>query len=175
MRTAWQRGEALFCLLVVATVGAALWASLGWGQRAGLFPWIALGVTLPLALWQLVDDLRGKTLPPAAPQLPQGDSPSEAAEAAAQATRRGASVVGWVLGYLGAVWLLGFAIGGGIATVFYLRLGFGERWRTTLIYGLATYLALEVVFRQVLLIPFPVGTVFEWLDLDPRLNLGIHF
>jgi hypothetical protein len=45
-----------------------------------------------------------------------------------------------------------------------------EHWRVAIGYGVATYLLLELLFRGVIGIPFPVGIVFDWLDLDPSIR-----
>lgn len=168
MRTTWQRAELIFCAGLVAVLGGALWVSLGWSQRAGLFPWVVLVPTLALAAWQLVDDARGKTPPPATVVGDEGESEELDVETVtAVMGRRGAAVVGWILGFFGAIVLLGFAIGGGIGSLLYLRLMAGERWRVAVVYGMATALLLEVLFRGLIGIPFPAGALFEWLNLDP--------
>ena len=167
MKITWQRSELLFCLVVVLVLAVALWVSRGWSQRAGLFPWIVLVPRLALALWQLVDDARGKTLPPTTTVGDQGEAETlDAAITSGEMTRRGASVVGWILGFFALIWLVGFAIGGAFASALYLRLGARERWPLSLVYGVVAYLLLEVVFRRMLAIPFPDGAVFEWLDLQ---------
>jgi hypothetical protein len=66
--------------------------------------------------------------------------------------------------------LLGFAIGGGVGSLLYLRLMARERWSVAVAYGIATALLLEVLFRGLIGIPFPVGALFEWLNLDPSLR-----
>ena len=65
--SSYTLGGLIHILLVVAIVvilAAAFLNSRGWSQRAGLFPWVVLAPTLLLAVWQLVDDVRGKTTPP---------------------------------------------------------------------------------------------------------------
>jgi Tripartite tricarboxylate transporter TctB family len=171
MRTTWQRAELLFCAFLVVVLAGALWISLGWSQRAGLFPWVVLVPTLTLAVWQLVDDARGKTAPPATVVGDEGETEELDAEAVAAAMgRRGGAVVAWILGFLGAIVLLGFAIGGGIGSALYLRFMARERWRVAIAYGIVTYLLLELLFRGLIGIPFPVGMLFEWLSLDPSLR-----
>jgi hypothetical protein len=171
MKTTWQRSELLFCFVIVVVLGAALWASLGWNQRAGLFPWIVLVPTIALALWQLVDDARGKTTPPTVVVGEQGEAAALDTElTSGEMARRGAGVVGWILGFFAAIWLLGWAIGGGVASAAYLRFAAHERWRVSIVYGVIAFLLLDIVFRQMLLIPFTVGTIFEWLNLDPQLR-----
>jgi hypothetical protein len=171
VRTTWQRAELVFCFLILAVLAGALAVSLGWSQRAGLFPWIVLVPTLALALWQLVDDARGKTDPPTLVVGEQGEATEVATDAtSSDMNRRGAIVVGWILGFFAAIVLLGFALGGGLLSALYLRLGAHERWRVSVAYGIGTLLALEIVFHRLLYIPFPPGLVFEWLGLDQWLS-----
>jgi hypothetical protein len=166
MRTTWQRDELLFCFFLLVVLAGALAVSLGWSQRAGLFPWIVLVPTLALALWQLVDDARGKTTPPTTVVGDQGEAEAlDAAVTAGELTRRGGLVVAWILGFFAAIVLLGFAVGGALLSALYLRFGARERWQISVGYGLATLVVLQVVFQRMLMIPFPVGLVFEWLGL----------
>ena len=171
MRLTWQRAELLFCLFIVVVLAGALLVSLNWSQRAGLFPWVVLVPTVALALWQLVDDARGKTAPPETVTGDQGEAEALDREALAATTgRRGALVVAWILGFFAAIVLLGFAIGGGIASGLYLRLMAREPWRASVAYGIVTALLLELVFRGLIGIPFPLGALFEWLGLDQWLS-----
>lgn len=175
MKTTWQRAEFLFTLLIVLVVGSALWTSLSWSRRAGMFPWIVIGLTLPILLWQLLDDARGKTAPPSE-AMPLGEDGSSEAHAVVSAdkAKRGLIIVGWILVFLALIFAFGFAIGGSVAAILCLRFGYHERWRTCIIYAVVMYLMLEVVFRQTLTIPFPVGALFEALDIVPQVDLGIR-
>ncbi len=167
MRTTWQRAELVFCFALVLVLAGALAISLGWSQRAGLFPWIVLIPTVALTFWQLFDDARGKTTPPTVAVGDEGEAtalePDSTSSALAQ---RGALVVAWILGFFAAIVLLGFTLGGALLSAAYLRLAAHERWRVSVGYGIATYLLLEIVFRRLLTIPFPPGILFEWLGFD---------
>ena len=171
MRTTWQRSEALFTFCIVVILAVAFLNSRGWSQRAGLFPWIVLAPTLLLAVWQLVDDGRGKTTPPTVVIGDEGEATElDQAMTSGETARRGGVLVGWILGFLGAIWVLGWAIGGGLASAVYLRVAWHERWRVAIIYGVVTYLFVEVLFRELLNIPFDEGALFEALGWDLRLR-----
>ncbi len=75
-------------------------------------------------------------------------------------------MVGWILGFFAAMVLLGFALGGALLSVLYLRFAAHERWRVSVGYGVAVLLLLLVVFQHLLAIPFPPGLVFEWLGFE---------
>lgn len=172
--TRWQQAEAAFSAAVVATVGVVLAVSLSFDQRAGLFPWVVVTPTLALAAWQLVDDLRGKTRPPA-PE-PRDLALAEPTEAEAGSTRRRElALIGWILGLFAAVVLLGFPIGGALFTLIMLLVWARERTWICILYAVCVYLVLEVAFRQLLLIPFATGLVFEWVGFEPRINLRLLF
>jgi hypothetical protein len=172
MRTPWQRAETIFCFLVLVAVAIALYSSLRWSQRAGLFPWIVLWPTLALLLWQLFDDVRGKTAPPTTVVGDQGEAAElDIAElTSAEMTRRGLIVVAWILGFFAAIWALGWSIGGAIVTAAYLRVGGRESWPVSIIYAVVVFLAVEILFRNLLNIPFEAGVLFEAVGLDPRLR-----
>lgn len=167
MRTTWQRSELLFCFFLLVVLAGALWVSLGWSQRAGLFPWIALVPTLALTIWQLVDDARGKTTPPTTVVGDEGDETELEAELPPGVmARRGAQTVGWIGAFFLAMVLLGFAIGGGLLSALYVRFAAHERWRVSIVYGVVAYLLLEVLFHRLLSIPLPDGLVLDWLGID---------
>jgi hypothetical protein len=42
------------------------------------------------------------------------------------------------------------------------------------VYLALVFLMLEIIFRQVLSLPFPNGAVFQAFDFDPRFDLGIR-
>lgn len=167
MKTTWQRAELVFCFVLFVLLAGALATSLGWSQRAGLFPWIVLVPTLALTFWQLVDDERGKTATPTTALGEEGESAALEADATSgAAARRGAGVVAWILGFFAAIIVLGFGVGGGLLSTLYLRFAARERWLLSGVYGVITLLVIEIGFRRLLAIPFPPGMVFDWLGLD---------
>ena len=169
MKITWQRAELLFCFLLFALLAGALAIALGWNQRAGLFPWIVLVPTLALTLWQLVDDARGKTTRPAAVIGDQGEAAALEADLTAPAmVRRQLLIAGWIVAFFLMIWLLGFTVGGTLATLAYLRFR-REGWRVSLVYSLLTFLLLDVVFRQLIRVPFEPGVIFDLLGVAPGL------
>jgi TctA family transporter len=130
-------------IIVVAIVAFAM--SQEFGARAAVFPQIALALIIILSLMHLAtmmvtDDSRRTTGSPLAPSAP-----------------------GWIGAFIGAVWVAGFTIGAPLMVLAYLRLGAGERWSIALVHAATAFALLDVVFRQVLHIPFPAGVLFEAL------------
>ncbi len=157
-RNTW---EIVFTLAILVVIGAAVWQAQVWGLKPRLFPW-AIGIPLMVLLAALLvtQVVRQLQSAPAAPEPPV----VEAAEAvaAAHARRRGVSIVGSLLGFLAAIWLLGFPIGGTLGTLVYLKLAAGERWPISLAIagGTAVFFVLMI---NGLHTPFPRGALFELL------------
>src|SRR5688572_27712935 len=151
-----RRGLA-FSVLIVGILAAALWESRDFGFRAGLFPW-AIGIpVLALAAILLVVQLAGKDrLPDRVPEVDAGIPPDVMA-------RRTGEIFGWIVGYLAAIWLLGFTLGGTLCTLLALKLGGRERWPITLVITAGVAAFVYFVFERGLKVPFPPGELFAWL------------
>jgi hypothetical protein len=153
-RSAW------FALLVALVLAAALWQSRDFGPRAGLFPWVIGIPVLALALLQLVLELAGKVRRPALGLgEPEHDLP------APEVQRRTASILGWIVGYLAAIWLLGFTVGGTLCTFLLLKVGSREPWpiSAAMTAGVAAFI--YGVFERGLKVPFPPGQLFSMLGV----------
>ena len=152
--------NSFFTALIVLVLAAALWQSREFGYRAGLFPW-AIGIpVLALALILLVLQLAGKDRRPApSPAWPGPDIPAH------EIKRRTAAILGWIAGYLAAIWLFGFMLGGTLCTFLALKLGSRERWPVTLAMTAGVAAFVYFVFERGLRVPFPPGQVFAWLGV----------
>jgi TctA family transporter len=153
-------GGILFTLTIVVVLGAALWQSLDFGFRAGLFPWAIGFPVLALALLLLVIQALGKEKLPAG-----GLAAPEPGIPAGVAARRTVGIMGWIAGLLAAIWLLGFAIGGTLVTFLSLKFGSRERWPVTLALTAGAAAFVYFVFERALNVPFPPGQLFLWLGL----------
>jgi len=156
---AFDRGM-LFTLAIVVIVGAALWQSSTFGFRPGLFPW-AVGIPLfVLAIAQLVVEVtRGVERPPKHPDEHGPEIPAPIV------ARRTAAMFGWIVGYLAAIWLLGFTIGGVLCTFLSLKIGSREPWPISLALTAATFAFVYGIFTWALHVPFPPGALFDWIGL----------
>jgi TctA family transporter len=146
-----------FSVVVVVVLAAALWESRDFGFRAGLFPW-AIGIpVLALAGLHLVIQLAGKErLPESAPGDRDHGLPR------AEMIRRTRDIFGWIVGYLAAIWLLGFTLGGTLCTFLALKVGSRERWPITIALTAGVAAFVYLVFERGLKVPFPTGQIFGW-------------
>jgi TctA family transporter len=146
-----------FSVLIVGILAAALWESRDFGFRAGLFPW-AIGIpVLALAAIHLVLQLAGKErLPESAPGDSDHGLPRD------EMIRRTRDIFGWIIGYLAAIWLLGFTLGGTLCTLLALKLGGRERWPITIALTAGVAAFVYFVFERGLRVPFPPGQLFAW-------------
>lgn len=141
--------DLLFGFAMFAVTGVALWQARAWPFLTGLFP-TALGVTLAalLALFLIRRTVAWVRLGSASAV---GFSPEESV-----AVRRTGAIVGWMVGFLALVWLLGFPVGGTLAAMTYLRATGRERWTATLIMGIAVAVFL-MLLEHTAGVPFPEG------------------
>ena len=154
-------GSMLFSVVIMVLSIAALWESKRFSLKAGLFPWTIGFAVLLLSSAQLVKELLGKNsghgmdhLWGARAELPRG-----------VANRRTAAILGWIIGFFLAIWLLGFSIAGVFCTFIYLKIGSREKWPMALILTTIVWAIIEGMFHQLLYIPFPPGQLFVWLGL----------
>ncbi len=151
----------LFCLFIIVVFICALWQSMRFNVRAGLFPWAIGFPVLALVIAQLITELLGKG---------SKSSDDHSTEAGTElpghvVNRRTAGIFGWVLGFFVAIWLFGFSIGGPLCTFIQLKIGYRERWPLTLILTGFTWVFIYGFFDRILHVPFPQGQLFVWLKL----------
>jgi len=156
LRFSW---DMVFSLFIVVMFICALWQSMRFNVRAGLFPWAIGFPVLALAIVQFVMDFLGKG------GRCSGDSPIEAEVELPSdvVNRRTAGIFVWIIGYFAAIWLLGFSIAAPLCTFIQLKIGAREKWFITLILTVAAWAFIYGVFDRLLHVPFPPGILFEWL------------
>jgi hypothetical protein len=140
---------------------AALWQSLGFDFRTGLFPWAVGFPVLALAIAQFIMDITGN-------ESRRGDGHSEEAGPELPVdvvNRRTMSIFGWIIGYFAAIWLFGFSIGVPLCTFVQLKFGYREKWLLSLIMTAFAGAFIYCIFDRVLHVPFPTGQLFFWLKL----------
>jgi hypothetical protein len=82
------------------------------------------------------------------------------------ARQRTLSIMSWIVGFFLAIWAFGFVAASAIATFLYLKLGAGERWPITLAITAGCWLFFFGVFDYALQLPFPTGSILEWVRID---------
>jgi hypothetical protein len=151
--------DIVFTLIVMALVGVAVWDAQRWELKARLFPWV-IGIPLICLLAALLIVQLVRLSSEAQP----GGSEGAGITLDAAARRRAVSIVGWLLGFLGAIWILGFPIGGTLATLAYLKLAAHEKWPISVAISGGTAL-LFLAMINFLATPFPRGTLFELVGI----------
>lgn len=154
----------LFALFWVGVFGYILreaWFNIRWeDERAAIFP-LMIGVpSLALALvafgQELLQIMRQK-------RVVTNPTETESLLEPALLRRRAISIIGWLLGFFLAIWLLGFNVTVPVATFLYLKFGSGEKWGITLILTLVAWIFFYGLFDYVIHLPFPKGELFLWL------------
>jgi hypothetical protein len=151
--------DAIFTFSIVIVLALALWQSKDFGYRAGLFPWTIGFPVLMVTIIQLALELAGKARRSAA------ESTTEAAPDLPKSVvyQRTASIIGWILGFFVAIWLLGFSLAVAVTTFLYLKIAGREKWLITIILTLAGWGFFYGLFDYGLHIPFPEAQLFVWL------------
>lgn len=140
----------LFNLLVVVAYAWALWESRQFRIRTGLFPWAVGLPILALAVVQLILlVIRKERVDPREEDIPQS-----------LVNRRTGSILIWIIGFYGAIWLLGFNIAAPVCTCVYLLVG-REKWLTNLISMGVTWAFVYGFFYRFMHVPFPPGLLFQ--------------
>ena len=149
--------DILFTFILVAALALGLWQSKAFGFRAGLFPWAIGYPVLAFTIIQLVLELLGKVRLSGMEGGPELDLPQSVV------IRRTAAILGWILGFLAGIWLLGFSLAVPVITLLYLKVS-GEKWLITVTLTLITWACFYGLFDYSLHIPFPEGALFGWLQ-----------
>ena len=154
----------IFALFWVGAFGYVLreaWFSIRWeDERAAIFP-LMIGIpSLALALVAFGQELLQLMRQKGTVAIP---TETESLFEPGLLRRRAISIIGWVLGFFLAIWLLGFNTTVPVATFLYLKFGSGEKWGITLILTLVAWIFFYGLFDYVIHLPFPKGELFLWL------------
>lgn len=147
-------------LLATAAAGYALYASLDWPLRTALFPRVIGVPLLLLALTEMILSALGVEK--------QREGHAVDFELAtdvdpAVAQKRTLGVVGWSVGFLAMIVLIGFPFAVPLFVFLYLKLVGKEGWVLTLLLTALSWLFMEGLFDRLLHIPFPEGWIFSAL------------
>jgi hypothetical protein len=145
-----------FTILLMVVIGVAVWDAQKWEIKARLFPWVIgiplLGMLAVLLTVQLARHLRDA-------DLSGGGFATDAA-----ARRRAYAIIGWLLGFLAAIWMLGFPVGGTLGTLVFLKFGAHEKWPISLAISAGTAIFFVLMING-LNTPFPKGTLLELVGI----------
>lgn len=158
-RGAIKNWDAVFCAFLILALGLALWQSRNFGYRAGLFPWTIGFPVLALAVAQLALILTGRT------SRTVGSDGGAGSELPRDlVVSRTKSIVGWIIGVMIAIWLLGFSLAVPVTTLLYLRFTGREKWPITIVFAAVSWAFFFGLFEYAVNIPFPRGQLFEWFS-----------
>lgn len=143
---------------IMLLAGAAVIIALDWPWKAKLFP---LAIGIPVFCMATVEVVWG-LLDPAARSQAMEFKLSEPALGRPGAART-LTAIGWMVGFLAAIVLLGYPLAIPLLVFFYLKLQGREGWTLSALVALAVWGFFYAVFDQLLHVPFPAGWIQQWL------------
>jgi len=153
--------DLIFSLLVIIGFIFALIKSIDFDFRTGLFPWVIGLSVLFLTIIQFLRDfsIRAKKDKEYKPSILGQEIPREIVK------KRTCIMFGWIFAYLIGIWIFGFSIGIPLCSFIQLKWCYRERWFTSIIITLFTWIFIDVFFYRLLHLPFPPGQLFLWLNM----------
>lgn len=157
MKTALNRH---FLLALAAALAGlyAVYASLDWPLRAGLFPRV---IGIPLVLLALAEMFLSATREEKQREGHAVDFELTADVDPVLARKRTLAILGSLFGFLVLILLVGFPIAVPLFVLLYLKIGGREGWVLTLVLAGASWLLMEALFNRLLHLPFPQGWLFS--------------
>lgn len=153
-------------------VAWGLWEASKWELQASLMAWMIGLPTAGLLALQLARQIvRADDKPAPADKGEPGvfnasllEQDGEALDPA-EARWRTASIIGWVVGFAAAIWLVGFQLGVALMTFLYLKSA-GESWFAVVSITAAVLGAVVLAFDCGMHIFFAEGKLFVWTGLS---------
>lgn len=168
-----RRYSMLFTFGLFALAAWAVWEASHWAIQAGLMAWIIGVPTVLLLGLELVRELMDRGTPvgsdrPIDSPMPLTAPPLETDECLdpVEERRRTAIIICWIVGFGGAIWLLGFHTGITLLTFLYLRFTGGESWSMTVGLTAAVWLVTTFFFDCTMHIFFAEGKLFTWTGVS---------
>ena len=146
-----------FTVLLLALMSWMTWEASKWDARARLFPWAAGIPVVVLLVIQLARRVRSVMMTADSTAIFTDEGVD--AHVAFQRTLR---IAGWILGFAFVIWAIGFAIGGTLATMVYLKTAAREKWPMAIgvTAGTAAFFWLMSTYLHV---PIPPGFIIDML------------
>jgi hypothetical protein len=143
-------GDFLFTATIVVVIAVALWASLTWPYEARLLPWIIGVPTIVLCLLTLALVARRIWSLEPEEQVQLLDIQADRDLPGTIVAIRATAMFGWVLGFFGAIWLVGFLPSVPLFIFLYLVVQGREKWWVALVVSVAMSAFMIGVFHFVL-------------------------
>ncbi len=159
------RSQAVLSLILLAFFAVFVYTAKEWRLQARLYPW-AVGIPmLVLALAQVILELKG-----IGPKKNDNSAPVDVhfAEHAdpVLARRRTINIFSWIVGYIIAIWLIGFSYSVPLVVFLYLKVQSREPWLLSLTLTAVAWLVFWGLFDRLLHLPFPQGMLFTWMGWE---------
>jgi hypothetical protein len=151
--------DVAFDLVIIVTFICALWASRGFGFKAGLFPWVIGSVVLVLALIQLIRDYFYPTTTTRGGI--EGRVGAVSLIPGHVANRRTGTAFGWIMACFVAIWSLGFSVAAFAFTFTKLKIFDRETFALSFSMAACSWALVYGLFDLVLKLPFPTGWLFS--------------
>lgn len=148
-------------VMIMFVTGWAVFTAWEWPWKAALFP-IVIGVPVFfLATAEVVWGLVQKNAPGGDAtkdfQLSDHLPPKEA-------LRRTGIAIGWIVGFFGAILLLGFPIAVPLFVFLFLKIQGNEKWWFSAVFAAVVWAIFYGLFDYVLHLPFPDGWIQTWIS-----------
>jgi tripartite tricarboxylate transporter TctB family protein len=157
-----RKGQVLFCFLLIAISGFAIFSAFGWTFKAKLFP-LSVGIPLLiLATAQLLITLFGQeqTSDSAAMDIDfTTDVPPELVR------RRVIGVFCWIVSFIVLVFLLGFPVTVPLFIFLFLKFQSEINWLPAITLTGITWGGFYLLFQRLVHIQFQDGAIQTWLGM----------
>jgi hypothetical protein len=147
-------------IAVMVVSGAAIFIAMDWPLKAKLFPMV---IGVPVFCMAAAEVAWGLLRPDA--RLAAMDFRLSEHLPAKAAARRTAVAIGWMLGFLAGIVLVGFPVAVPLMVFLYAKVQGREPWGISITLAAGVWGLFYGVFDRLLHLPFPAGWIQAWLGL----------
>lgn len=155
-----SRASLILGVGIMLVSGAAVIIALGWPWKAALFP-IAIGI--PVFCMAAAEVLWGVLGPAARGQAMDFQLSDQIPRTVA--VGRTLQAIAWMLGFFGAIALVGFPLAVPLFVFLYLKLQGREKWVLSAVFTAVVWALFYGIFDRLLHLPFPAGWIQTWIGL----------
>ena len=156
-----NKASLLLGLSIMIGSGWAVYTAAGWPWKAALFPMVIGIPVFCMAAVEVLWTLFGSTSRGEVMDFQMSSNLPDKVTLV-----RTLEVVGWMLGFLGAIVLISFPVAVPLFVFLYLKLQGREGWGWSLGLTLAVWGLFHGLFERMLHLPFPDGLIQTWAGLS---------
>jgi len=164
------RARMLFTLAIVVFSTYAVLSARDWPLATKLFPWIVGIPVMILSMTQLALEIYQSRAIAVRPKEDTGDLQVDWNMGSKIVAAKAGNFFAWLLGFFLCIWLLGFFIAVPLYTFLYLKVQARERWLMSIGLTLATFIFFDLLFDQILHLPWP-RPMIEWPEQFIRSSI----